>query len=284
MCIYTAARTAKASNYQLRACCQSDSPDFEFELDERKSVVKFASAVTLETLDILTRDTPDAPMAPRFSLHPDYPGSSAGPWDVFEPEGFEALVVPRPVSPHQCKAVRFFLNFHRETITSAHDFRWYDYPRLHTELIFAMGEESDALQYAICAFSALVYSVRVQQPIKELAFAFYAKALQQLRRSIDSSLVAVATSLELCAFEVCPKTERTDSAIFWRRRESIPSYPRSIKDHVADRSCHLLLDDPWPCPSRMVYAERGLLLFSWSVQTPPPKGLAGRERASTYRR
>ena len=64
---------------------------------------------------------------------------------------------------------------------AAHYFRWHDYPKLCTEIILVMAEHSEALQHAVVAFSALIYSIKVHQGVRVLAFLYYSKAMQELR-------------------------------------------------------------------------------------------------------
>ena len=107
------------------------------------------------------------------------------------------------------QAVQFFLNYHHHTITEAHYFRWHDLPKFFTRLIFSLAEESSALRHSLVAFSALIYSIKVHQGVRVLAFMYYAKALQELRLLLNETsmtltecYVAVATALQLSSFDV----------------------------------------------------------------------------------
>ena len=107
--------------------------------------------------------------------------------------------------------VPFFLSFHREKISSGHYFWYSDYYGFCTNGLLRMAERSVPLQYAVAAFSALIYSVRVDSRAKEFAFICYAKAVRQLQQMInsvsmdseDSVYSTLATILELASVEVC---------------------------------------------------------------------------------
>ena len=109
------------------------------------------------------------------------------------------------------QTIRFLLNFHRETIFEAHYFRYYDYNKLHTKVLFAMAEELDSMRHALVAFSALIYSIKIHPDARVIAFMYYAKALQELRALLDKPPEdmemwewqgAVATALQLSTFDV----------------------------------------------------------------------------------
>jgi hypothetical protein len=123
------------------------------------------------------------------------------------------ISIPRGMSPpaDQTQPIRFFLNFHKETITEAHYFRYYDYNKLHTKVLFAMAQELDAMRHALVAFSALIYSIKIHPDARVIAFIYYAMALQELRALLDKSPMdmvmwewqgAVATALQLSIFDV----------------------------------------------------------------------------------
>jgi len=82
-----------------------------------------------------------------------------------QPISTSMLGFPKTDSPrsNRTQAVQFFLNYHRHTITEAHYFRWYDFPKFCTKLIFLIAEESSALQHSLVAFSALIYSIRASE-------------------------------------------------------------------------------------------------------------------------
>ena len=105
--------------------------------------------------------------------------------------------------------IQFFLNFHHEKITEAHYFCWGDYPKLYTKIIFLLAEHSEALRHAIVAFSALVYSFKVDKAAREVACLYYELALRGLRvlldkfpMSLNECFIAVATALQLSSFDV----------------------------------------------------------------------------------
>jgi Fungal specific transcription factor domain len=151
------------------------------------------------------------------------------------------LRLPHSLSPrsNHSQAVRFFLRYHRETITAAHYFRSHDYPKLCTDLILAMAEHSEALRHAVVAFSALIYSIKEHQGVRALAFLYYSKAMQDLRLLLNEStmdlqhcFVAVATALQLSSFDVYLTVSRLIVAILWRCGEVFSTFGRSGENHV----------------------------------------------------
>jgi hypothetical protein len=121
--------------------------------------------------------------------------------------------IPRPLSSQSSRArmgrSEFFMKYHKEKIREAHYFRWHDYPKLHTVELFILADQNDVLRHAMVAFSALIYSIN-RPAAREMAFVYYALALKELRALLNASmdfaqcLTAVATALELSAFDVCP--------------------------------------------------------------------------------
>src|SRR5204863_6788008 len=138
-------------------------------------------------------------------------------------------------------SIQFFLRFHRERITEAHYFRWYDYPKLCTELVFLLAEHSDALRHAMIAFSALIYSFKLNHDARPVACWYYERAVHDLRVSLNISpmsmtecLTAVSTALQLSSFEVCYIfiSGLTALEIFGRLRQVFSTSPRSCKYHT----------------------------------------------------
>ena len=143
---------------------------------------------------------------PSSSPSPSYTGSSillhAKPHNI-----------PKSLSPRSQSAraspIQFFLKFHRERITEAHYFRWYDYSKLSTKILFSLAENSDSLRFAMVGFSALIYSYKFHQGARQVGLFYYEKALQELRLSLNTSpmeigecFTAVATALQLSSFDV----------------------------------------------------------------------------------
>ena len=130
--------------------------------------------------------------------------------------------IPHPLKSVRSHPVQFFLAFHRETITEAHYFRYYDFHKLCTRTLLVMAERSDALLHAVIAFSALIYSTRVDRTAREQAFLYYAMSLQQLRLLLseaaldgEASQIALATALQLSAFDVYSFSFLLISAFLW---------------------------------------------------------------------
>ena len=72
-----------------------------------------------------------------------------------------------------------------------------------------MVEQSNALCDAVVAFSALVYSMKIDHSARVQAFLYYTSALQQLRVLLDQTImnvdeyhIAIATALQLASFDV----------------------------------------------------------------------------------
>ena len=112
--------------------------------------------------------------------------------------------------------VPFFLSYHRQNINNGHYFWYWDHYRFFKDGLLELSNQSDPLRYAIAAFSALIYSFKVDHQMKTFTFFFYAKALQQLQEVINtvsmdseaSVYTTVATILELACIEVCPCIKR----------------------------------------------------------------------------
>lgn len=122
------------------------------------------------------------------------------------------ISIPRPPTSNRAPHVSFFLPFHRAKIIPAHYFAWYDYNHFYTQMIHSMAEESRALQYALVAFSALVYSVKMARPTTRLvAFTYYTMAIRELQGLLNELVqdtgkgeMAIATALQLATFDVTP--------------------------------------------------------------------------------
>jgi uncharacterized protein (UPF0261 family) len=69
-----------------------------------------------------------------------------------------------------------------------------------------MAGKSDGLRYAMAAFSALIYTIKVDPSSLESAFFYYQMAVRQFRESVKSTggESGLATALVLAAFEVLP--------------------------------------------------------------------------------
>ena len=103
----------------------------------------------------------------------------------------------------------FFLSFHRESINHGRYSWYYDYHQFISKGLIDMAKRFDSLQYAIAAFSSLVYSITIDRHAKPFAFVFYTKAVRLLQQMInnvamddeDSMYGTVATILELASVE-----------------------------------------------------------------------------------
>jgi hypothetical protein len=123
----------------------------------------------------------------------------------------QITAIPRSLSPKGSRTLDslFYLQYHREAISEAHYFRSYDYNKFCTKTIFTMAEESDAMRYALIAFSALIYSIKIHPPARVDAFLYYAMALRELHQLLGKEPMelwecqaAIATALQLSTFDV----------------------------------------------------------------------------------
>ena len=111
--------------------------------------------------------------------------------------------------------IPFFLSYHQQNINYGCYFWYCDHHRFIKEHLFDLAKQSDSLQYAIAAFSSLIYSIQVDRQMEKFTFLFYAKAIQKLQQVIDtdsmdseaSVYTIVATILELASVEVSPCTK-----------------------------------------------------------------------------
>ena len=102
--------------------------------------------------------------------------------------------------------VPFFLSYHRQSINYGHYFWYCDPHRFINDGLLDLARQSESLQYAIAAFSALIYSIHLDKRMKRFTFLFYAKAIGKLRQVVNTDSIeiytTVATILELASIEV----------------------------------------------------------------------------------
>ena len=115
----------------------------------------------------------------------------------------------RPPKDTRTHPVQFFLNYHHENVTHSHYFVDYDRNNFYSSILPGMAADSPALKHALVAFSALIYSLKIDRGAREQAFLYYALALQQLRELLNTiptdteeCQVAIATALQLSTFDV----------------------------------------------------------------------------------
>jgi Fungal specific transcription factor domain len=119
---------------------------------------------------------------------------------------------PRPIHDD---LLPFFLSYHRENINYGRYFWYCDHHRFIKESLFDLAKQSNLLQYAIAAFSALIYSNQADYHMRKFTFLFYAKAIQELQQVINtdsmdseaSVYTTVATILVLASVEARPCTK-----------------------------------------------------------------------------
>lgn len=149
--------------------------------------------------------------------------------------------------------IQFFLSFHRENINRGRYLWYYDYNQFIRKGLLDLAKQCDSLQYAIAAFSSLVYSLTVDRRGKQFAFLFYAKAVRQLQRMIntvslddeDSVHKTVATILELASVEVCPSSGGLTIACCCRYHKMFSTCERCGLDHSTVFYSHATL---FHCP------------------------------------
>ena len=134
-----------------------------------------------------------------FFLFPRFPDMS----DVVE-----TTLIPRSLSSIRHPTPDYFWMFHRENINGCYYYSYYDYGQLFTRGLFAIAEESNALYFGLVAFSALIYSLRIDSTVRHTAFRFYALTVQELRLLLDKPmdqkecLIATACAMQLSSFDV----------------------------------------------------------------------------------
>lgn len=224
------------------------------EASSSSTIVKFSSAISPDSssdsndpfemlhlheqmaIDLLT--PPSFPMEPLFSPSPlffstvsgvspasyslslrlDRPSSTVSPTSVCISPSPSVRSPPclTSVEPQfDLARVEFLIDYHRREINQAHYFRYFDYPKLHTEKIFAISDtvpaepKRNALLLAIAAFSALIYSIKHNSSFRVHAFELYARALRELIKllgkpemDLTDCYIAVTTALELATFDV----------------------------------------------------------------------------------
>ena len=104
---------------------------------------------------------------------------------------------------------RFFLSYHQREVCSGHYSQFYDHNNFFTVWLPAMAQECLALQHSLVAFSALVYSFKVNELLRPYAFLHYSSALRDLRSLVEQNGLsgrdyhfAVATALQLSCVDV----------------------------------------------------------------------------------
>ena len=210
-------RSDKADKYDKRPASSGSRSSLNFDGSDdetEKEIVRFSSSSSdsVEYFSSLTH----VEQIKESLLHqlPSSDPFSSIPFDIDSP--MPTYVVPRAPRSNQAQPIQFFLKFHRETITAAHYFRYYDLPELHTKWLPAMAEQCECLRHALVAFSALIYSIKTNPDAREVAFCYYAMALQELRSMLDTEFechVVVATVLQLSAIDVPPCRFLTSNSI-----------------------------------------------------------------------
>ena len=125
-------------------------------------------------------------------------------------QAVDASSIPRSPKSNSDNKLQWFLSFHQHYIVPGHYFWYFDYYQFCTKGLFGMAKQFVPLQYAMAAFSSLVYSIQINHEARPYAFMYYSEALQQLRYQLDNisgspkeeHFGVLATSLQLASLEV----------------------------------------------------------------------------------
>jgi hypothetical protein len=200
----TKADTTGKDEIQLPSGESGSSLDLEESEDTEKTIVQFSSSSkdcpeyfsNLIDVESLMGEIPSIdPFSSIFDI----------PFDINSSMAIDTI--PRAPTSNKVRSIQFFLKFHQDTITAAHYFRYFDLPKLHTKWLPAMAEQCECLRYALVAFSALIYSIKVNPSARQIAFYYYAMSLKGLRSILDTDIEynsLIATALLLSAIDVSP--------------------------------------------------------------------------------
>jgi len=126
------------------------------------------------------------------------------------PMSFETTLIPRSPSSTRHATTEFYLAYHRERINGYYYYSYYDYGQLFTKGLFTMAEESNALYFGLIAFSAFIYSIRIDPSARHVAYGFYSLTVQELRLLLDKPMdrrdcyIATVCAMQLSSFDVVP--------------------------------------------------------------------------------
>lgn len=153
---------------------------------------------------IVLAQEPTGVLADMFELLPNV----APQFDSVYDSSREIPILYHPRSPVDETSL-LFLQYHYESIIPAHYYRSYDLNLLCKRWLPSMAERYPALQHAMIAFSALIYSLKVDPSARPFAFVHYSLALKELQDILNTYPfpeeeyhVVVATALQLSALDV----------------------------------------------------------------------------------
>ena len=182
-----------------------------FQSDQQMLIDSSRAPVITESLYI-----PPNPILPSISaIHPSYSyqGIVRSSTHTLSARAIQIPTIPKSI--RECYT-QFFINFHQGNINEFHYFCFYDYHKFCTTTLLVMTEQPNALRDAVVAFSALIYSTKIDRSVKVLAFLYYTSALQKLRvlldripLSVDECHMALATVLQLASFDVITIFDKT---------------------------------------------------------------------------
>jgi hypothetical protein len=208
-------------SYRERAKSDSDT--------EENSVVSSSSTIRYGP-DTLLREPLGLTVDPKatichttsaFDIVEDYFSSRVSTISDFDIRGYsrdkssfkqavDISFIPRSPESIIDNKLQWFLAFHQDYIVAGHYFWYFDYYQFCTKWLFEMAKQCVPLQYAMAAFSSLIYSIQINHEARPYAFIYYSEAIQQLRYQLDNIsgcpkeeyFGVLATSLQLAALEV----------------------------------------------------------------------------------
>jgi len=90
--------------------------------------------------------------------------------------------------PSSVRSAGFYFDHHRERINGCYYYSYYDYQQLFTKGLLTLADESNAVYYGLIAFSALIYSLRIDPTARHAAYCFYSLAVKELRSLLDKPM------------------------------------------------------------------------------------------------
>lgn len=200
----------------------SDSDGLNADDTTQKVIVKFSargsSATTsanefVQPYQQILVDSPRAPGSiteflynPPSSIHQSYFFDAQSSTNVLSTRALQIPTIPKSIRDD---FIQFFISFHQVNINEFHYFCYHDYHKFCTRTLIAMIEQPNPLRDAVVAFSAMIYSMKVDRSTRVLAFRYYTSAVQRLQvlldqitLSVDECHIAIATALQLASFDV----------------------------------------------------------------------------------
>ena len=184
--------------------------DFDDSIPLSYSRPTSATSPSSSLVKMCTYESITAQFQPALVNMPPWLSTVELPTNIYHP--FESKINPLPLfrSPSSIHDdwIPVFFSYHRQNINYGRYFWYCDPFRFINDGLLDLATHSESLKYAIAAFSALIYSIQLDQRMKRFTFHFYAKAIQELQKVINTDSIeiytTVATILELASIEVHP--------------------------------------------------------------------------------